>query len=116
MTQTTVPDTLRSIARCRVIFSVIALVSLCIDPVSAVLPRWLALSGEPLAIDPRALIIMGGHLAYSLTVYYLFVHRAAAPSWLAAITIWNDTLFAAAIALCTHATNSPFYAFFIFAV
>src|SRR5437016_5638585 len=109
MTHTPVSDTVQSIARCRVIFSLIALVSLSIDPLAGVWPHWrLALSGQAMmGIDPRALIVMAGHLGYSVTIYYLFVHRAVVPAWLAAVTIWNDTLFAAAIALCTQAANSP---------
>jgi signal transduction histidine kinase len=116
MAHASLSDTVQSIARCRVIFSVIALVALCTDPMSVVWRDGMAGSVEPAAVDPRAFIVMGAHLGYSLTIYYLFVRRAVIPAWLVGVTMWNDALFAAAIALCTHGASSPFYAFFVFAV
>src|SRR5262245_12564298 len=107
MTQIRTSDIESSIARCRVVFSVITLASLLVDPTWAILPRWLALSGGASAVDPRVLLLMGGHLCYSLMIDYLTVRRRLAPAWLATITTWNDILFAAVIALCTHGANSP---------
>jgi signal transduction histidine kinase len=114
MTHTPPPAIDQSVAKCRVIFSVIALVSLWLDPTWAFVPRWLILAG-PTSLDPRAFLVMGGHLGCSLMIYYLTV-RGPAPAWLSAVTTWNDVFFAAIIAVCTHGASSPFYAFFLFAV
>jgi signal transduction histidine kinase len=116
MKHTSVPKPEQSIARCRVIFSATALLSLWLDPTLAVVPRWVALTGSSTGVEPRAFLALIGYFCYSVFVYHLLVHRASAPPWLAAVTTWNDTLFAAAIALCTTGAGSPFYAFFIFAV
>ena len=54
MTDTIVRDTERSVARCRVILSMVTLISLCLESMPAVVPRWLFLSGGPAVFDPRA--------------------------------------------------------------
>src|SRR5215470_1589633 len=116
MTRTTAPDVEQSVASCRVIFSVIALISLIVDPTTAIYSWWPSVSGGSAAIGPRVFLVLGAHLGYSLVVYYFLVHRSVAPAWLKAVTTWNDILFAAVIALCTNGASSPFYAFFIFAL
>jgi len=63
----------RSIARCRLLLSVIALIAVYVDPTGPTLMPWLDLGGGRFAIDPHVLSVMGGHLLYSALVYYVLV-------------------------------------------
>ncbi|HLK11636.1 MAG TPA: histidine kinase [Candidatus Binatia bacterium] len=109
-------DMERSIARCRVMLSVAAILAVYIDPTEPTLTRWLPLTGGPFRIDPYALAVMGSHLGYSLVVYGLLRQRLVSARGLAWTTTWTDVLFGAMIVLVTEGTTSPFYVFFAFAV
>jgi signal transduction histidine kinase len=105
-----------SIARCRVLLSIIALIAVYIDPTEPSLLPWLNLGGGRFAIDPKVLAVMGGHLCYSGLVYYVVTRGLVRPQRLANVTTWADVAFGAAIVAFTEGTSSPFWAYFVFAV
>jgi len=105
-------DIERNIARCRVMLSVAAFVTIYVDPTR---PTLLRLAGGPFTLDPWALAVLLSHLAYSVSIY-LMVGRGRSPSRLPTISTWADVLSGAAIALVTEGANSPYYVFFAFAV
>ena len=109
-------DTERTIARCRVILSVAALIAVYIDPTHPTLTRWLPLTGGPFMLDPLALAVMLSHLFYSVTLYLLERGRVVPSSRIVSVSTWMDVLFGIVIALVTEGANSPFYVFFTFAV
>jgi hypothetical protein len=110
------PDLEASIARCRVLLSAIAIVAVYVDPTHPTLTRWVPLRGGAFTIDGHTLLVMAGHLIYSVSVWALLARRRIAPATLARLTPWLDTLFGGLIALVTEGATSPFYAFFAFAV
>jgi len=105
-------DIERNIARCRVMLSLAAFVTIYVDPTR---PTLLRLAGGPFTLDPRALGVLLSHLAYSLSIF-LMVGRLGSPQRLAVLSTWADVLSGLAIALVTEGANSPFYVFFAFAV
>ncbi len=109
-------DTERSIARCRVFLSLIAILALYVDPTEPTLTRWLPLTGGAFTVNRYWVTVLVSHLAYSLTLIFLQTRPLVTPARLATISTWGDVLFAAAIALVTEGTTSPFYSFFAFAV
>lgn len=116
MRTTTTPHIEDSIARCRIILSVVALVAVFIDPTEPLLSRWIPLSSGHFTIDPYVLIVMGAHLAYSVVAYAGVTGDEPAALRLAQRTTWLDVAFGAAIAFLTEGVTSPFYPFFAFAV
>jgi signal transduction histidine kinase len=109
-------DMERSIARCRVLLSLMAIVAVFIDPSEPALTRWLPLSGGTFVFDRYWVSVLLAHLTYSLTLASFQARGAVSPERLAAIATWGDVLFGAAIALVTEGTTSLFYVFFAFAV
>ncbi len=109
-------DMEHSIARCRVFLSLIAILALYIDPTEPILTYWLPLTGGAFTVNRYWVTVLVSHLVYSLTFLYLQTHLLVTPVRLAAIAMWGDILFAAAIMLVTEGTTSPFYSFFAFAV
>lgn len=93
------------IARARLVLSPLAMLTLYIDPSAGGLFH---LSGTPL-------IIVSGHLFYSLATY-LALSRGLATKHLRKLSTMLDLAFAAAIALCTEGRTSPSYVFFVFAI
>lgn len=104
------------IARCRVLLSVIAILALYLDPTEPILTRWLPLTGGTFVINRYWVTVLVSHLAYSLVLVFLQTHPLVRPARLAKLATWGDILFAAAVALVTEGTTSPFYSFFAFAV
>jgi signal transduction histidine kinase len=109
-------DLERSIARCRVFLSLIAILTLYADPTEPALTRWLPLTGGAFTANRYWTTVLVAHLIYSLTLVFLQTRPLVAPARLERIATWGDVLFAAAIALVTEGTTSPFYSFFAFAV
>src|SRR5215470_661268 len=105
-----------SIARCRVFLSLIAIFALYIDPTEPTLTRWLPLTGGAFTINRYWVTVLVSHLAYSLALLYLQNRPTVTLPRLATIAMWGDIFFAAAVALVTEGTTSPFYSFFAFAV
>jgi len=114
MRQTPVVEVERTIARCRIVLSVTALIAVYVDPTRPTLTRWL--TGGPFTLDPFALAVMLLHLAYSLAMYLVVRRELLAASEIATVSTLVDVLFGAVIALVTEGANSPFYVFFAFAV
>ena len=111
-----VPHIEYSIARCRLVLSLVAVVAVFIDPTEPLLSRWIPLTSGHFAIDPYVLLLLGAHLTYSLTVYAGMTQRWFAAAPIGARTLWIDVAFGAAIAFVTEGVTSPFYPFFAFAV
>jgi len=109
-------DMERSIARCRVFLSLVAILALYVDPTEPTLTRWLPLTGGAFTLNRYWVTALVSHLAYSLTLVFLQTRPSVVPARLAMIATWGDVLFAAAVALVTEGTTSPFYSFFAFAV
>lgn len=95
-----------NIARARIVLSLLAMLSLYIDPTFA---------GGPFRLTGLALLTMLCHLAYSSLAYFA-VSRRRAPGLLTPISTFLDLFFATAIAFITEGATSPSYAFFIFAI
>jgi signal transduction histidine kinase len=95
----------RYIARARTVLSLLALVSIYLDPVV----------GGPFSIEQLTLIVLALHLTYSLAAMLL---TARLGRFQRGVRICEglDVLFATAIALVTEGLNSPSYVFFCFAI
>lgn len=109
-------DMERGIARCRVFLSLIAILALYVDPTEPSLTRWLPLTGGPFTLNRYWVTVLVAHLIYSLALFFLTMRLGVPVARLATIATCGDVLFAAAVALVTEGTTSPFYSFFAFAV
>src|SRR6266481_1365195 len=116
MTHVTLPYIERTVARCRVILSLMAMAALSIDPTRPMLSGPVLRSTGHALIDPYTLALMTLHLVYSVTIYYLLTRQFLSAARGAAVTAWLDVLFGAAIVLVAEGAGSPFYVFFGFAV
>jgi signal transduction histidine kinase len=108
-------DMERSIARCRVFLSLISILALYIDPTEPTLTRWLPLTGGAFTLNRYWVTVLVAHLVFSSTLFVLAAQGRRSQG-LTTFSTWGDVLFAAAIALVTEGTTSPFYSFFAFAV
>ena len=95
-----------NIARARIVLSLLAMLSLYVDPTTA---------GGLFHLNALALSTLLCHLAYSAGVYFALTHRLARLS-LPAISTALDLFFATAIAFLTEGQTSPSYVFFVFAI
>jgi signal transduction histidine kinase len=96
----------RDIAVTRIILSILAMISLYVDPTTA---------GGMFHLEPLALALLMSHLAYSSSIY--MVLRSGHPfGALPAITAAFDLTFATAVAFLTEGQTSPSYVFFVFAI
>jgi signal transduction histidine kinase len=116
MLKTNVNVSERHIARCRIILSIAAFVTVFIDPTRPTLTRWLPMTGGPFTLDRYPLAVLLAHLAYSVAVYVAAARGLAPAERIASLSTGADVVFGAAIALVTEGANSPFYVFFAFAV
>lgn len=94
-----------NISRARVILSIVALLSVYIDPAT----------GGIFFISRYALITLTLHLVYSSSTWLALRYRHA-PARLAVISTAMDILFAAAVAIFTEGPTSASYIFFVFAI
>ena len=94
-----------NIARARAGLSLVALVSIYVDPAM----------GGAFFISRYALVTMILHLAYSVGAYVL-ISRRLAPRCFPSVSTGLDVLFAAAIVLMTEGATSASYMFFVFAI
>src|SRR5262249_13596536 len=113
---TTSFDMERSRARWRVFLSLVAMLALYVDPAEPSLTRWLPLTGGAFTVNRYWATVLVVHLTYSLTLVFLQTRPNTPSLRLATSAMWGDVLFAAAIALVTEGTTSPFSSFFVFAV
>jgi signal transduction histidine kinase len=95
-----------NIARGRMVLSVLAMVSVYVDPTTA---------GGLFHLNVYAFGILLGHLAYSGAIYFT-VRRSSAGIALSVATTALDLAFATAIAFLTEGETSPAYVFFVFAI
>jgi len=106
----------RSIARCRVLLSLAAILAWYIDPTEPTLTRWLPLTGGMFVLNRYWVSVLLAHLAYSVVLVAAYARPADASARLATIATSADVLFGAAIALVTEGATSLYYVFFAFAV
>jgi signal transduction histidine kinase len=109
-------DMERSIARCRIILSAVAMLTVYVDPTIPMLSRSFGVKGGLFYIDPVAFAVMGTHLTYSATVYILLARRPLVSGRVVAVSTGADVLFGGAIMLVTEGASSPLLVFFAFAV
>ena len=95
-----------NIARGRIVLSLLAMLSLYIDP-SAV--------GGLFHLSRLALITLLCHLAYSVGIY-LILRRQPNGIGLSTVSTALDLFFATAVAFLTEGQTSPAYVFFVFAI
>jgi signal transduction histidine kinase len=94
-----------NIARARVMLSLVALLSIYIDPSA----------GGIFHLDTYILATLLCHLAYSLATYFA-LSRGIAPRTLHQVSTALDIFFATAVTLFTEGPTSPSYVFFVFAI
>jgi signal transduction histidine kinase len=95
-----------AIGRARIFVSLIALLSIYIDPTN----------GGFLGIEPAALGILLAHLGYSVLIY-IALQRTSDHDDLATISVPLDVFFATAVAFITEGRpTSPAFVFFVFAI
>lgn len=95
-----------NVARARIALSILATLSLYIDPTAA---------GGLFRLDRLAFAALACHFTYSVVIYEMLSRRPAV-STLPIIWTAFDLLFAAAIAFVAEGQTSPSYVFFVFAI
>src|SRR5580700_2875224 len=95
-----------NVARARIVLSLLAMLSLYIDPTVA---------GGLFHLNTLALVTLLCHLAYSLALYVVLSRRIAVDA-VPAISTALDLGFATAVAFLTEGQTSPSYVFFVFAI
>ncbi len=93
------------IARTRIVLSLLAMLSLCVDPSA----------GGLFHLTPWLVATLLCHLAYSTGTYFLLEYQVA-QRWIPAATTLLDLLFATVVAYLTEGQTSPSYIFFVFAI
>jgi len=104
----------RTIARCRVVLSLVAIAVVYVDPQEPMLARLIPFASGPFTMDPRLMAAMAAHLAYSLTIHLGF-DRFVTPR-VAAMTTWIDVAFGFLIGAMTESMTGPLGPFLAFAV
>ena len=94
-----------NIARARVMLSLVALLSIYVDPSA----------GGLFHLDAYLLATLLCHLAYSLGIYFA-LSRGIAPRTLHRASTALDIFFATAVTVLTEGATSPSYIFFVFAI
>lgn len=94
-----------NIARARIGLSLVAMLSIYIDPSA----------GGLFHLDTYALATLLCHLGYSLAIYFA-LSRGVAPHTIQRASTGLDICFAAAVTLFTEGPTSPSYVFFVFAI
>src|ERR1700722_1287768 len=95
-----------NIARGRIVLSLLATLSLYVDPNTA---------GGLFHLSGHALTVLLCHLAYSVSMYVALLRRPQGARLLMASTAL-DLIFATAVAFVTEGPTSPAYVFFVFAI
>jgi two-component system sensor histidine kinase DesK len=106
----------RSIARCRVLLSLTAILAAYVDPTEPTLTRWLPLTGGSFVLSGYGVSVLLAHLVYSVSLAVAYARPAAPSARLAPVATTADVLFGTAIALVTEGATSLYYVFFAFAV
>jgi hypothetical protein len=95
-----------NVARARIALSLLATLSLYIDPTAV---------GGLFRLNRWAFATLACHLVYSIAVYVVLSRRLAISS-LPAVSTALDLLLAAAVAFVAEGQTSPSYVFFVFAI
>src|SRR5882757_2343484 len=95
-----------SVARARIALSLVAMLSVYVDP---------SIAGGLFHLNSHELVLLLCHLSYSVAIYSA-LSRGFARSNLQFISIFLDLFFAAAIAFLTEGETSASYVFFLFAI
>lgn len=95
-----------NIARGRIVLSLLATISLYVDPTTA---------GGLFHLSGHARIVLLCHLAYSISIYVALIRRPQGAGLLM-ISTAMDLFFATAVAFVTEGQTSPSYVFFVFAI
>lgn len=95
-----------NVARARVVLSLLAMLSLYVDPTVA---------GGLFHLNTLALATLLCHLTYSVSMYVALSRRIAAAR-LPTVSTALDLVFATAVAFLTEGQTSPSYVFFVFAI
>jgi signal transduction histidine kinase len=95
-----------NIARGRIVLSLLATISLYVDPTTA---------GGLFHLSGHARIVLLCHLAYSISIYVALMRRPQGAGLLM-ISTATDLFFATAVAFVTEGQTSPAYVFFVFAI
>jgi signal transduction histidine kinase len=95
-----------NVARARIVLSILATLSLYIDPTAV---------GGLFRLNRWAFATLACHLVYSIAVYVVLSRRLAISSLPTASTAL-DLLFASAVAFVAEGQTSPSYVFFVFAI
>ena len=106
----------RSIARCRVVLSLLAILAIMLDPTEPALTRWLPLTGGFFVVNRYWVTVLLAHLTCGVALVSLQSRNTIPPARLAVISAWVDVLFGAAVALVTEGETSLFQVFFAFTV
>jgi len=104
-----------NIARARIVLSLVALLSIYVDPTTPDLSSWMPLTTGAFTIDVHTLAVLAIHLAYGVAIY-LALSRRVATAHVPTISTALDLFFASAVALFTEGATSPAFAFFTFAI
>ena len=104
------------IARVRIVLSVVAVLSIYVDPTTPDLASWMPLITGAFSIDPHTLAVLALHFAYAITTYALIRRGRIAPARVSTTFTAIDMLFAVVVALLTEGATSPALAFFAFAI
>jgi signal transduction histidine kinase len=105
-----------TIARCRLVLSIAALVVVYVDPEAPLLAQWIPFVSGRFVMDPRVFAVMAANVVYSVLIYVGLRRGWALPPGFLARTVWTDVLFGTAIAVMTEGVTGPSYPFFAFAV
>jgi signal transduction histidine kinase len=116
MTPTDLEHMEYTIARCRVVLSIAALLVVYIDPERPLLASWIPFVHGAFRMDPRLFGVMVVYVVYSVIIYLGLRRGWPLPSALLVRAVWTDVLFGVAIATMTEGVTGPSYPFFAFAV
>lgn len=108
-----VVDFERQIAKCRAALSLIAIVSVYLDPTT---PPFGVPFGGALGNDAYAFTVIAGHLAYAVGILLCVGSPRVPRDRLVVISTCLDVAFGGAIAIVTEGATSPARVFFAFAV
>ncbi len=104
-----------SIARGRIVLSLVTLVSIFIDPTTPHLAAWIPVASGPFTIDPNLLLLLGTHLTYAVMMY-VAAQRQVPAERLGPFSTACDLAFALAVALFTEGPTTPSFVFFAFVI
>src|SRR4051794_3073196 len=116
MTPTDLEHMEYTIARCRVVLSIAALLVVYIDPERPLLASWIPFVHGAFRMDPRLFGVMVVYVVYSVIIYLGLRRGWPLPSALLVRAVWTDVLFGVAIATMTEGVTGPSYPFFALAV